>query len=257
MKLASFVILSLTLHAIALAYPISFHDFRVTELIPVAIVQVEPAPRATRADDGRGGGGGASQPAAKMKAAAQKVNHKIESESLRQAEPPVLTEESPSKSNASSPAFVSALAGPAPTDGEAIYNSTSRDANPGAGGASISGDGSGSAGTGAGAGNGQASFGNGTGWIQARYRETPKPEYPESARAEGREGRVLLRVLVDDQGRTKSVEINASSGNDALDRAAIEAIKRWRFQPARHADKPVESWLRIPIEFRLADAKSR
>jgi protein TonB len=255
MKLASFVILSLTLHAIALAYPISFHDFRVTELIPVTIVQVEPAPRAARADDGRGGG--ASQPAAKMKAAAQKVNHKIESESLRQAEPPVLTEESPSQPNPSDAAFVSALADPAPTDGAAIYGSTSRDANPGKGGAGISGDGSGSAGTGAGAGNGQASFGNGTGWIQARYRETPKPEYPESARAEGREGRVLLRVLVDDQGRTKSVEINAGSGNDALDRAAIEAIKRWRFHPARHGDKPVESWLRIPIEFRLADAKSR
>jgi protein TonB len=41
-----------------------------------------------------------------------------------------------------------------------------------------------------------------------------------------------------------------------LDRAAAEAIKRWRFHPARYGDKAVESWLRIPIEFRLADAKS-
>jgi protein TonB len=52
------------------------------------------------------------------------------------------------------------------------------------------------------------------------------------------------------------VEINSSSGDDALDRAAAEAIRRWRFHPARYGDKPVESWLRIPIEFRLADAKS-
>jgi periplasmic protein TonB len=65
-----------------------------------------------------------------------------------------------------------------------------------------------------------------------------------------------LRVLVDDQGRTKTVEINSSSGNDALDRAAAEAVKRWHFQPARYDDRAVESWLRIPIEFRLADAKS-
>jgi protein TonB len=51
------------------------------------------------------------------------------------------------------------------------------------------------------------------------------------------------------------VEINRSSGSEALDRAAAEAIKRWRFIPARYGDKAVESWIRIPIEFRLADAK--
>jgi protein TonB len=49
------------------------------------------------------------------------------------------------------------------------------------------------------------------------------------------------------------VEINRSSGNDTLDRAAAEAIKRWRFSPARFGDKAVESWVKIPIEFRLKD----
>ena len=68
---------------------------------------------------------------------------------------------------------------------------------------------------------------------------------------------MLLRVLVDNQGRSKEVEINRSSGSDALDRAAAEAIKRWRFYPARHGDKVVESWLRVPIEFRLDDANRR
>jgi protein TonB len=110
--------------------------------------------------------------------------------------------------------------------------------------------------TGAGSGSGQGSSGNGIVVIQARYRDTPKPKYPESARREGREGRVLLRVLVDNQGRSKHVEINSSSGSDVLDRAAAETIGRWRFDPARYGDQPVESWLRIPIEFRLADAKS-
>ena len=92
--------------------------------------------------------------------------------------------------------------------------------------------------------------------IQARYTETPRPVYPESARNEGREGRVLLRVLVDDHGRSKQVEINNSSGSEVLDRAAAEAIKRWRFIPARYGDKAVESWIRIPIDFSLADRKS-
>jgi TonB family protein len=78
---------------------------------------------------------------------------------------------------------------------------------------------------------------------QARYLDTPKPSYPEIARRKGREGRVLLRVLVDDQGRTKTVEINSSSGNEALDRAAAEAVKRWHFQPARYdATKTIEAF---------------
>jgi protein TonB len=68
---------------------------------------------------------------------------------------------------------------------------------------------------------------------------------------------VLLRVLVDGQGRSKQVEINRSSGSDALDRAAAEAIKHWRFHPARHGDKSIESWLRVPIEFRLDEANIR
>lgn len=92
---------------------------------------------------------------------------------------------------------------------------------------------------------------------QARYRETPRPEYPESARREGREGRVLLRVLVDERGRSRQVEIKSSSGSPALDRAAADAILHWRFEPARHGNEPIESWLRIPIEFQLRDLHNR
>jgi protein TonB len=72
---------------------------------------------------------------------------------------------------------------------------------------------------------------------QPRYRETPKPNYPESARRKGREGTVLLRVLVNEEGRAKAIEINKSSGDDALDRAAREAIQGWRFIPARYVRK--------------------
>ena len=112
-------------------------------------------------------------------------------------------------------------------------------------------------GSGVGSGSGLGGSGSGPILTQARYRDTPRPKYPDSARRDGREGRVLLRVLVDNQGRSKEVEINRSSGSDALDRAAAEAIKRWRFYPARHGDKVVESWLRVPIEFRLDDANRR
>ena len=58
------------------------------------------------------------------------------------------------------------------------------------------------------------------------------------------------------KARPKLVEINRSSGSEALDRAATEAIKHWRFHPARSGDKPVESWVSIPIEFRLEDLRN-
>jgi protein TonB len=66
---------------------------------------------------------------------------------------------------------------------------------------------------------------------------------------------VLLRVLVDEQGRTKQVEINSSSGNEALDRSAAEAVKRWRFSPARYGNAPTASWVKIPVDFRLKEVR--
>jgi periplasmic protein TonB len=111
--------------------------------------------------------------------------------------------------------------------------------------------------SGSGSGNGE---GPGTGHAeatltQARYRETPQPHYPDSARREGKEGRVLLSVLVDEEGRAKAIEVNTSSGHDTLDQAATEALKKWRFVPARAGGIPVETWVKVPIEFQLSNAK--
>lgn len=92
--------------------------------------------------------------------------------------------------------------------------------------------------------------------VKAAYRATTKPDYPDRARREGKEGRVLLHVLVDEQGRSKIVEVDTSSGSDVLDQAAREAIKKWRFSPARQGEKAVESWVKIPIDFRLSDARN-
>ena len=122
------------------------------------------------------------------------------------------------------------------------------DGDNGSGGEGNSGSGSGS---GIGSGDGHV----GSKFVQVGYAYSPKPEYPDSARREGKEGRVILRVLVDEQGRSKSVEVNRSSGSQALDHAAANTMQRWRFSPARSGDTPVESWVKIPIDFRLTDAK--
>jgi len=64
-----------------------------------------------------------------------------------------------------------------------------------------------------------------------------------------------LRVLVDEEGKSKVIEVNTSSGHDTLDQAATEALKQWRFMPARASGKAVETWVKVPIEFQLSNAK--
>lgn len=81
--------------------------------------------------------------------------------------------------------------------------------------------------------------------------ETPLPEYPWSARRRGREGRVIVRLAVDGDGRPVAVTLVESSGDDSLDRAALETLARWRLMPALHNGRTVASVLEVPIRFVL------
>ena len=93
--------------------------------------------------------------------------------------------------------------------------------------------------------------------IQARYARVAKPKYPSEARRNGWEGTAILKVLVDRSGRTTRIELHRSSGFQILDRAAVGAVKAWRFVPARRGGRTVESWVKIPVVFRLADKDGR
>ena len=85
----------------------------------------------------------------------------------------------------------------------------------------------------------------------AGYTRRISPKYPERARRKGWEGTTLLRVLVDRRGKSKAIQVSQSSGFAALDGAAVKAVEQWRFYPAQNGNGPVESWVRIPIIFRL------
>jgi protein TonB len=251
MKSASFFILSLSLHAAALVYPVSFYLPNRVQLIDVSVLPMEQEKRDTGGQDGNGKPAGRGD-SKSHRATPRAVEPRIES-TTSNPEPQALPAETVAKVGDSSVTLVAATAKSQETGGSATMGSIGNDTHDyGSGGIG----GETGTGSGRGSGNGPGSSGTGIALTQARYRDTLKPDYPESARREGREGRVLLRVLVDDQGRSKQVEIQSSSGSDALDRAAAEAIRRWRFHPARWGDQPVESWLRVPIEFRLADAKA-
>ncbi|NKE71907.1 energy transducer TonB [Candidatus Manganitrophus noduliformans] len=89
--------------------------------------------------------------------------------------------------------------------------------------------------------------------IPSAGRSNPKPRYPESARAKGREGTALLRVTVLSTGRVGEALIEQSSGHDDLDRSAVEAVMKWTFLPARRGETPVTSSVRIPVIFALDD----
>jgi len=89
--------------------------------------------------------------------------------------------------------------------------------------------------------------------FSAAYLKNPPPEYPAVARRRGQEGLVLLAVLVNESGAPGQVRVAESSGSSVLDDAALEAVQRWTFVPARRGEKPVAAWVEVPVRFRLRE----
>jgi protein TonB len=83
--------------------------------------------------------------------------------------------------------------------------------------------------------------------------ETRPPVYPPRCLRMGIEGTVRVRVLVGEDGRPQEVTIGKSSGESALDESAMDAVRQWRFEPARRNGVPVRAWAIIPVEFKLID----
>jgi protein TonB len=78
-----------------------------------------------------------------------------------------------------------------------------------------------------------------------------QPRYPASARRLGIQGTTLLRVFVSTDGRVTDVGVEQTAGHGDLDNAAADAVRRWRFEPARRGEEPVGMWVLLPVEFRL------
>ena len=78
-----------------------------------------------------------------------------------------------------------------------------------------------------------------------------RPSYPATPRRLGIQGTVLLRVHVLADGRIGDVLVEKSAGHPELDDAATDAVKRWRFDPARRGSDAVAMWVLLPVEFKL------
>ena len=81
------------------------------------------------------------------------------------------------------------------------------------------------------------------------------PAYPSSARRLGQEGTVILRVLVLASGDAGSVDIFHSSGSSQLDEAALSAVRKWRFIPAKNGRNVVDCIINVPITFKLSQSQ--
>lgn len=83
------------------------------------------------------------------------------------------------------------------------------------------------------------------------YLNNPGPAYPVFSKRAREQGVVKLRVKVDAAGNVEGIEIHESSGYERLDRAALAAVRHWRFVPARQGDRAVAGVALVPIRFEL------
>ena len=83
------------------------------------------------------------------------------------------------------------------------------------------------------------------------------PTYPPASRRAGEQGTVQLKVLVDTNGRPSNVEVSQSSGFPKLDEAAIQAVRKWRFEAATDGTNKIQAYTRVAVTFRLTEAEQK
>jgi len=258
MRIGSSLFLSLVLHTALLSYPVAFTTGPAELLVPVVImISGEDAGAGSLAAE-------KAQPKREVVQSGPERRQSVASRYLRTEQPTVDPQQQPKLEFPAvavplAPEVLEAASGPSH---DQVVSETSE-----AGIATLATGARGAAGTASGMATGEkrglssgtenvaGSERPGESWVGVRYANNPKPDYPDKARREGREGTVLLKVLVDEEGRSKSLEVNRSSGFEPLDKAALETVRFWRFHPARHGDQRVATWVNVPIVFRLADSR--
>jgi protein TonB len=75
-----------------------------------------------------------------------------------------------------------------------------------------------------------------------------EPDYPIELRRQGVSGIVMVKCTVDDQGNVAETSV-AKTSNEAFDKSALAAVKKWKFKPARQDGNPISVQVTIPIKF--------
>ena len=85
------------------------------------------------------------------------------------------------------------------------------------------------------------------------YLHQEVPTYPAMSRRLGEQGVVMLRMLISETGVPESIQLETSSGFDRLDKAAMEAAKKSRFNPYKRNNKPMKVSVIAPVRFTISD----
>jgi protein TonB len=77
------------------------------------------------------------------------------------------------------------------------------------------------------------------------------PAYPYAARQKNLEGVVIVRFLVDVEGKVTRASVVQANPTQIFDQAALEAVRKWRFAPAQLDGEKVATWMSVPIRFKM------
>ncbi|MCS7045734.1 MAG: energy transducer TonB [Gemmataceae bacterium] len=97
----------------------------------------------------------------------------------------------------------------------------------------------------------QANVGAKVDVLPTKLADNAPPTYPPESLARGEHGTVKLKITITASGTVEDISVHQSSGYTALDRAALEAVRQWRFAPARRGTTPVPFTCICPVEFVL------
>lgn len=82
-------------------------------------------------------------------------------------------------------------------------------------------------------------------------RNAPAPPYPARAKQREIEGQVRLSVLVGADGRVNRMKVLEATPPGVFEESVLNSVRNWTFRPASYNGEPVETWVTIPIPFRL------
>jgi protein TonB len=85
----------------------------------------------------------------------------------------------------------------------------------------------------------------------AQLIRQPRPVYPPELQAAGVEGTVMLQAIILKDGTVGAIKVIKSAGNQALDDAAIAAVKQWQYTPTLLNGEPVEVLTKVDLAFQL------
>ncbi|MDJ0278140.1 TonB family protein [Sphingomonas sp. 2R-10] len=89
--------------------------------------------------------------------------------------------------------------------------------------------------------------------VDPRYRADFQPDYPAFERNQGRNGVVVVRVLVGANGRVAAIEPVSATSDAFLDATKRRALSKWRFRPATRDGVAIESWREMTVRFNMED----